>query len=294
MLTDLRISLSARAEFRASCCASPAAEVPEGTLPTADILVIVRAFVQLGVRRVRLAGANPAVRPDVFSLIAGIRALPGIEDVALTTGGLHLEAVAARYRAAGVSRLAVSLDTLDAARLRRVAGRGASLPALLAGIAAASRAGFASLKLNVVVVRGLNDGELGALVRFAWRHGAIPRLIELMPYGRGEPVPVAEVKELLRRDGIRLTPDVVRGWGPAECLVGEDERPGESRAGPIRLVGAMSPDRCAGCNRVRIGLDGTLRRCLAQPVETTLGDLLRRGAGPADLIPRIGDALAAR
>jgi GTP 3',8-cyclase len=293
-VSELRIALSARAEYRSSCCACPQAEIPDGVLSTAGILAIVRAFAQLGVKRVRLSGANPNTRPELFALIAAIRGTPGIQEVAVTTSALHLAPVASRYREAGVTRLAVSLCTLDPHRLRRFAERGASLTALIAGVAAAARAGFASLKLDTVVIRDLNDGELGAIVRFAWRHGAVPRLIELMPWGRGEPVPVEEMKVSLRRDGIQLSPDVVRGWGSAECVRGEHDRAEAPRAGPIRLVGPMSRERCAGCNRVRIGVDGTLRRCLSHPVEVRFGDLVRRGAGAGALLAPIREALVAR
>jgi GTP 3',8-cyclase len=292
-VSELRIALSARADFRSSCCACPQAEIPDGVLSTAGILTIVRAFAQAGVKRVRLSGANPSTRPELFALIAAIRGTPGIQEVAVTTSALHLAAVTSRYREAGVTRLAVSLVTLDPLRLRRVAGRGASLTAMMAGVAAAARAGFASLKLDTVVIRDLNDRELGMIVRFAWRHGAVPRLIELMPWGRGEPVPLEEMKASLRRDGIQLSPDVVRGWGSAECVRGEHDRDEAPRAGPIRLVGPMSRERCAGCNRVRIGVDGTLRPCLSHPVEVRFGDLVRRGAGADELLPRIRDVLAA-
>lgn len=293
-VTELRIALSARAEFRSSCCACPEAEIPDGVLSTAGILAIVRAFAQLGVRRVRLSSGNPRTRPDLFALIAAIRRTPGVEDVAVTTSGLHLAAIASRYREAGVTRLAVTIDTLDPVRLRRVAGRGASLAALVAGVAAAAGAGFASLKLNTVVVRDLNDQELPTIVRFAWRHGAVPRLIELMPWGRGEPVSVEEMKASLRRDGLSLSPDVERGWGPAECVVAEHDRAEAPRAGPIRLVGRMSRERCSGCNRVRIGVDGALRRCLGRPGDARLGDLVRHGAGPGELLPQIRALLARR
>ncbi|HET8538386.1 MAG TPA: radical SAM protein [Anaeromyxobacter sp.] len=291
VVRELRVALSARAEYRCSCCALPGAEVPEGVLDAHQILTLVAAFASLGVRRVRLTGGAPETRPDLVRLLERIRAIPGVEDVALTTSALHLAVLASRYRAAGVSRLGVRVDTLDAARLHRVARRGASLADLVRGVEAAAAAGFDSLKLDTVVMRGVNDAELPALARFAWRHGAVPRFIELMPYGRGDPVPVAEMKRALAAGGVRLSPESPGGFGSTECLRGEVQDGPGSVGGPIRLVGPMSPDRCRGCRRVRVGPDGAMRACLARPVETRLAPLLRDGAGVQAIADHVAAAL---
>jgi GTP 3',8-cyclase len=137
------------------------------------------------------------------------------------------------------------------------------------------------------VVQGLNEGELGDLCRFAWSHGAVPRFIELMPFGPGEPVPVAEVKRLLGAQGVALEPDAARGWGPASHMRGRSG----AEAGLVGFIGAMSEGFCAGCNRVRVGADGALRSCLGGRDRVPLLPLLRRGAGDAEIATAIREAL---
>ena len=285
-VTYLRLSLTARCNFACSYC-SPAPDGAADGLSREDAARLVRVFAGLGVRRVRLTGGEPTLRRDLLGVAADAAAAPGIEEVALTTNGQRLEELAAPLRTAGVSRLNVSLDTLDEGRLAALSGRAADLPRILRGIAAASAAGFASLKLNAVVVRGVNDGELGDLARFAWRHRAVPRFIELMPFGPGEPVPTAEVKQLLEAQGVRLSPDATRGWGPAYHLRGESR----GLAGLVGFIGAMTESFCDGCNRVRVGADGALRSCLGGRDRVPLVPLLRAGATDAAIAGEIRAAL---
>src|SRR5512142_1321565 len=193
----LRLSLTDRCNFQCSYCTPPDEHRGRDRLVRAELARIVRIFAELGIRRVRLTGGEPTLRPDLLDVVRDVRATPGVEEVALTTNGHALATLATPLREAGVSRLNVSLDTLDPERLRRIAGRAASLARIVEGIETAYRAGFASVKLNVVVVRGQNEDELGDLARFSWRFGATARFIELMPFGQGEPVPTAEVKRLL-------------------------------------------------------------------------------------------------
>jgi cyclic pyranopterin phosphate synthase len=285
-VTYLRLSLTARCNFRCSYC-SPAADGVSDELSREDAARLVRVFAGLGVRRVRLTGGEPTLRRDLLGIAADASAAEGIEELALTTNGQRLEELAAPLRAAGVSRLNVSLDTLDPARLAALSGRAADLPRILRGIAAASAAGFASLKLNAVVVRGMNDAELGDLTRFAWRFGAVPRFIELMPFGPGEPIPTAEVKQLLEAQGVRLSSDATRGWGPAYHMRGESA----GFSGLVGFIGAMTESFCDGCNRVRIGADGALRACLGGRDRVPLLPLLRAGLGDGALAETIRSAV---
>lgn len=290
----LRLSLTDRCNFRCSYCSPAAPEACAPALGRAEIARLVRTFAALGVRRVRLTGGEPTLRRDLLEVVSDLRGVPGIEEIALTTNGHRLEGLAAPLRAAGVSRLNVSLDTLDPGRLRQIAGRAAALDRIVAGIAAASRAGFASLKVNVVVVGGENEGELGDLARFAWRHGATPRFIELMPFGAGRPVPVAEIRRLLEAQGIRLAPDGTRGWGPATYMRGVSREGGRPAAGLVGFIGAMTEGFCDSCNRVRVGADGSLRACLGGRDRVPLLGLLRAGASDGDIVERIGAALRAK
>jgi cyclic pyranopterin phosphate synthase len=285
----LRLSLTARCNFTCSYC-SPSPDAAADPIDRADAARLVRVFAGLGVRRVRLTGGEPTLRRDLPEIARDVARTPGIAEVALTTNGHRLEAQAAQLREAGVSRLNVSLDTLDADRLRRLSGRAADLDRIVRGIAAAAAARFEALKLNVVVMRGVNEDELGALARFAWRNGATPRFIELMPFGPGEPVPTAEVKRLLEAQGVRLAPDPTRGWGPAYHMRGAAGAEG----GLVGFIGAMTENFCDGCNRVRIGADGALRSCLGGRDRLPLLDLVRAGASDAELAAAVRAALAGK
>jgi cyclic pyranopterin phosphate synthase len=287
----LRLSLTDRCNFRCSYCAPARPDCAGEPLGRAALARLVGIFAGLGIRRVRLTGGEPTLRPDLLEIVRDVRATPGVEEVALTTNGHLLGALAGPLLAAGVSRLNVSLDTLDPAKLRRLSGRAAALDRIVTGIDAALRAGFDAVKLNVVVVRGANEDELGELTRFAWRRGATPRFIELMPFGAGEPVAIAEVKALLAAQGIALEPDATRGWGPAMHMRGASEAGGERLAGLVGFIGAMTENFCDGCNRVRVGADGSMRACLGGRERVPLAELLAAGASDAEIAGRVRAAL---
>ncbi len=290
----LRLSLTDRCNFRCSYCAPAVADRAGDPLARAELARVVAVFARLGVRRVRLTGGEPTLRPDLLDIVRDVRATAGIEEIALTTNGHLLGTLAGALREAGVARLNVSLDTLDPEKLHRIAGRAASLDRIVAGLEAAFGAGFASVKLNVVVVRGSNEDELGALTRFAWRLGATPRFIELMPFGPGRPVPTVEVKALLAAQGVALEPDATRGWGPAHHMRGSSVVEGERLSGLVGFIGAMTESFCEGCNRVRVGADGSLRACLGGREQLPLAALMAAGATDAELAARIRDALLAK
>ncbi|HET8538393.1 MAG TPA: GTP 3',8-cyclase MoaA [Anaeromyxobacter sp.] len=292
----LRLSLTRRCNFRCSYCSPcPVAERPGAVLDPDEIRALVAGFARLGVRRVRLTGGEPTLRRDLVEIVAAVAAVPGIEEVAITTNGQRLGSLAAALRGAGVTRVNVSLDTLRRERLTAVSGPAASLERVIEGIEAAALAGFASLKLNTVVLGGVNEDELGALVRFAWSARAVPRLIELMPFGRGERVPVARMKALLERQGVSLEPAETRlGWGPASYHAGHSEEGGRRIGGAVGFIGAMTETFCEACNRVRVGPDGALRPCLARPEEVPLRDLLRPSAPRGAFEERVRAALLAK
>jgi cyclic pyranopterin phosphate synthase len=290
----LRLSLTDRCNFRCSYCAPAEPDRVEDPLARAEVARVVAVFAGLGVRRVRLTGGEPTLRKDLLDVVRDVKATPGIDEVALTTNGHLLAGLAAPLREAGVSRLNVSLDTLDAEKLRRISGRAATLERIVAGIEAAFRAGFQSVKLNVVVVRGENEDELGELARFAWRFGATARFIELMPFGPGNPVATAEVKRLLEAQGIALEPDQTRGWGPAYHMRGRSTVGGREVTGLVGFIGAMTESFCDACNRVRVAADGSLRACLGGREHLALKELIRAGASDLELAERIRAALLAK
>ena len=279
----LRLSLTDRCNFRCDYCSVSNYEDGDRILSRAEIRRVAAAFARLGVRRIRLTGGEPTLRREVVEIAADIRATPGIEEVALTTNGHRLRELARPLRDAGLSALNVSLDTLDPETLHRVSGRGAFLAPVLDGIGAAAAEGFPSLKINAVVMGGVNDGELGELVRYAWARGATPRFIELMPFGQGVPVPTAEVKRRLGEQGVPLVSDPKRGWGPAHYMRG----PG----GLVGFIGAMTENFCEGCNRARVTADGGFQACLGGSERVSLRDLVRSGASDGELEAAVRGAL---
>jgi len=286
-ISYLRVALTDRCNFRCSYCSPAAYEAPEGLLTRAELARLFRLFAGLGMRRIRLTGGEPTLRADAVAIVADAAATPGVEDVALTTNGHRLAELVEPLRRAGLGSLNVSLDTLDAERLPGVSGRGARLDRILAGIdAAAGR--FRSLKLNTVVMRGVNEEELPALVRHAWDRGALPRFIEQMPFAGGEVVPLAEVRARLVRAGFTLRPDPFRGWGPARHVRAADP---SGREGLVGLIGAMTENFCQDCNRARIAADGGFQACLGGTERVSLRDLMREGAPDGALARAVHGAL---
>ena len=273
----LRVSLTDRCNFRCSYC-SPGLESAHGdALARPDIRRLVGIFAEMGIRRVRLTGGEPTLRRDIVEIVSDLHATPGIEEIALTTNGHRLEELAWPLRQAGLRQLNVSFDTFDGDRLAQLSGRAADVDRIRRGIAAAAAAGYPSLKVNTVVLRDVNSGELGELARFAWRHGAIARYIELMPFGGGEPVSVAEMQGLLVEQGVRLEPDDTRGWGPARHMRGTSVEGGQEVRGLLGFIGAITENFCGDCNRVRVSAAGALRACLGGRDEVPLALLLRSG-----------------
>jgi cyclic pyranopterin phosphate synthase len=293
----LRISVTDRCNYRCSYC------IPEEGAPHVarrdvlsfeEIAALARAFVGLGVRRLRLTGGEPTVRRDLPALARLLRAIPGVEELALSTNGHRLAELAAPLRAAGVDRLNVSLDTLDADKFARVTGRGELAP-VLAGLDAARAAGFASIKLNVVALRGVNDDELPALASFAWERGFVPRFIEEMPMASGRTfapgalLSAAAIRAALAaaHPGARVIADdggQARGAGPARYHRLVDGRADASAAGTVRRFGIISPMTehfCDTCNRARLSSTGALHACLAHDDAVDLRGPLRAGGEPA-------------
>jgi cyclic pyranopterin phosphate synthase len=273
----LRLSLTDRCNFRCSYC-SPGLESAHGdALQRPDIRRLVGIFAEMGIRRVRLTGGEPTLRRDIVEIVSDLHATPGIEEIALTTNGHRLEELSVPLRQAGLRQLNVSFDTFDGDRLAQLSGRAADVERIRRGIAAAAAAGYPSLKVNTVVLRDVNSGELGDLARFAWRHGAIARYIELMPFGGGEPVSVAEMQRLLVEQGVTLEPDDTRGWGPARHMRGTSVEGGGPVHGLLGFIGAITENFCGDCNRVRVSAAGALRACLGGRDEVPLAQLLRSG-----------------
>lgn len=291
VIAYLRLSLTDRCNFRCNYCSASDNEIPEGLLTRAEISRIIGVLAHMGIRRVRLTGGEPTLRKDLVAIATEIKQTPGISEVALSTNGHRLAELAGPLRAAGVESLNVSLDTLRTDRLLAVSGRGAFLADVLGGIDAAATAGFPHLKTNTVVMGGVNEDELGDIVRFSWDRGATPRFIELMPFGEGKPVSLARVKALLAEQGLALVPDPFRGWGPAHYLSGKAADGTTRRVG---FIGAMTHNFCDMCNRARITATGEFQACLGGESRVSLRDLVRSGAEDAAIERAVHGALAAK
>jgi len=286
----LRISVTDRCDLRCIYCMpeSGVTLVPmSDMLSYEEIAVVARAAMAAGVRRLRLTGGEPLARRGVTALVRLLAAL-GPDDLALTTNGLHLAEHAAELKASGLHRVTVSLDTLRPDRFEAITRR-RGLDRILAGIAAARAAGLVPVKINTVVIRGLNDDEIPDFVRFAGREELELRFIELMPTSGLTP----ECKELgawrpaLFVKGAEVRERIAAEIGPLERIDGGGGVADMYLLGGRTRIGFITPVSepfCGGCGRLRLGPDGRLRICLFDRGGIDLRRLLREeNAGPADL-----------
>src|SRR3954452_12492147 len=286
--TDLRVSLTDRCNLRCSYCmpAEGLDWLPDERLLTDDEIVrlITVAVQRLGVEEVRFTGGEALLQRGLEKILSATRELATTAGspprTALTTNALGLARRATGLAAAGLQRVNVSIDTLDRARFARITHRD-RLPDVLAGLSPAADAGLVPIKLNAVLLRGVNDGEAVPLVRFALEHGYELRFIEQMPldpqgaWNRDEMITAEEILEALAAD-LALTPadPATRGAAPAETWFVTD---GE-RTGRVGIVASVTRPFCGDCDRTRLTADGQIRNCLFAGGETDLRGLLRSGA----------------
>ncbi|HEX8725233.1 MAG TPA: GTP 3',8-cyclase MoaA [Gemmatimonadaceae bacterium] len=276
----LRISVTDRCNFRCLYC-MPA----EGLqwLPKAEILSYeeiaetVRQLAPLGLRRLRITGGEPTIRPDLHRLVAQLKAVPGIEDIALSTNGVRLEALAPELRAAGLDRVNISADSLRADRIAAISRRNLGFDPVRAATAAQAN-GLEPVKINVVVMRGVNDDEIEEFARLTIEHPWHVRFIELMPVGEMRELTWAHVvpsDELLSR--IRALGALAPSRGPARGNGPAAYYALDGAAGSIGVITPMTHTYCGSCNRVRLTADGRLRTCLFGDHEVDLRTPLRAG-----------------
>lgn len=284
-ISYLRISVTERCNFRCVYCMpaegialAPCAEL----LSFEEIVRTVRVGAKLGLSKIRLTGGEPTVRRDLPGLVRMLSEIDGILEIAMTTNGARLLELAKPLKKAGLNRINISLDTLRPERNRELTRRN-HLPAVLKGVDAALATGFAPLKFNAVVLRGINDDELCDLVRFAHERKSQMRFIEFMPMGaarKDERNQTVTMKEMLERlkEQFDLVPeetsgvsDPARGW---TC-----RRTG-ARVG---FITSMSEHFCDSCSRMRLTAEGGLRPCLHQDAEVDLKAVLRSGADDSEI-----------
>jgi cyclic pyranopterin phosphate synthase len=289
----LRISVTDRCNFRCIYCMpeSGIAWLPKPQiLSYEEITDVVRQLAPLGLRRLRITGGEPTIRPEIAKLVAMLRSIDGIEDIALSTNGAKLPALAASLRAAGLDRVNMSADSLRPERIAAIARRDLGFDPVAAATAA-TEAGLDPVKINVVVIRGVNDDEVDDFAALTVDRAWHVRFIELMPVGDlagTEFERVVPSDEVLARIAVR--------FGPLEATSGPARGNGPARyqriagaAGTIGVITPLTHTYCDSCNRVRLTADGRLRTCLYGDHEVNLRDALRAGE---PLAPLFEQALA--
>jgi cyclic pyranopterin phosphate synthase len=282
---SLRISVTDRCQLRCAYCMPPQGVplAPREEVLRFEEIAEFAEFVhrRMGLAKARITGGEPLVRAGLTVLVEQLVRL-GIPDVALTTNGQRLAEMAADLRRAGLGRVNVSLDTLNPDTYRTLTS-GGDLGRTLAGIDAALKAGLRPVKLNMLVLRGVNDHEVGAAARFALDRGLVVRFLELMPIGAATArfekwfVPSSEVRRVLS-ESFRLTPPPRRADGSSRDYLAEDA---EGRSGTVGFISSCSEPFCRGCRRLRLTATGRLLGCLAQEKGFDVRGFLR-GARPLD------------
>ncbi len=287
----VRISVTDRCDLRCFYCMPEGFhgfEEPEDWLTHDEIERVVRAFTTMGVRRIRLTGGEPLVRKNLTGLATRLAALPELDDLSLSTNATRLVKHAVELQRAGVSRINVSLDTLKPEVFKEITK--GKLEKVIAGLMAAKEAGLSPVKINMVVMKGINDDEVESMVEFCLEHGFTLRFIETMPVGdtgrnaTDHYVDLADVRKRLAKR-FDLLPGAMPGGGPARYvrIAGTDMN--------IGFITPISQHFCDTCNRVRLSVDGTLFLCLGQEDRFELRPLLREGISDAGLEEAIRTAI---
>jgi cyclic pyranopterin phosphate synthase len=287
----LRLSVTDRCDLRCNYCMPEGFKdfgEPEDWLSFDEIERVVRVFGELGTRRIRITGGEPLVRHNLAALSARLSILPGIEDLSLSTNATRLQKQAGVLKQSGITRINVSLDTLRADRFKQITG--GKLEKVLNGLIAANQAGFKPVKINMVVMRGVNDDEVEDMVQFCIEHDFTLRFIETMPMGNTgreasmQYIPLSEIHDRLAKK-YTLVKANMNGGGPARYVRVEGT---ELRIG---FITPMSQHFCDACNRVRLSVDGTLYLCLGQDNQYPLRELIRSGISDEELKLHIQKAI---
>ncbi len=295
---NLRISVTDRCNIRCVYC-MPATDVqfmPKSEILTfEEIVKLVRILVPLGVDKLRLTGGEPLVRSQLPDLVAQLSAIPGISDIGLTTNGILLAQQAQDLYRAGLRRINISLDALDAVKFKEITRRD-GYEKVLEGIEAAREAGFDPIKINAVSVRGFTEDQIVPFGHFAREAGVELRFIEYMPldatnsWEREKVLFAHEIREVMSREIMPLVP-IATGGQQESRSPATDYRFADGR-GIVGFVASVSEPFCESCNRMRITADGKFRNCLFSQDETDLRRLLRGGAPPEAIISAVTASIA--
>jgi len=293
-ISDLRISITDRCNYKCVYCRSGSDGPQFSEMPIADYLRIARVFVGLGITKVRLTGGEPLLRKGLVEMVRELAQMRTVEgeplDIALTTNGHLLADLAQPLADAGLSRVTVSMDAVDAERFARITRVPNGYEQVLAGVRAAQCAGLDPVKINCVLLRGFNDDQIPAFGRFAREEGVVVRFIEFMPLEEDRvwsPEIVVTLDEILQRMA-EFMPlrEVQRGDSEtARRYVFEDG------VGEIGIIAPVSHPFCGHCSRVRVTSDGKIRTCLFSVREHDLAAVMGRGAGDDEMVDFIWNAI---
>ncbi len=284
----LRISVTERCNLRCFYCRPSVDKTPvREQLTNRDLVRIVKAAAKAGIDRVRLTGGEPLIRPGIVGLTQAINSIPGIKEVSITTNGVLLPDYIVGLKKAGLKRINISLDTLRPERYKKITRTG-HLKDVWRGIERALAEGLDPVKINSVLIRGVNEDEICDLARLSMDYPLHLRFIELMPIGEGAALPCGqmisadETRAVLEDRYGRLLPgDRIAGSGPATYF----KLPGSH--GTIGFIAALSHNFCRKCNRIRLTATGGLRPCLYRPDELDAANLIARGASEGELVALI-------
>lgn len=290
-ISYLRLSVTDRCDLRCTYCMPEgfqSDDEPREWLSFDELERLAGLFARQGVERIRLTGGEPLLRRNLPELAARLAAVPGIRDLSLSTNGTRLAACAEDLRRAGVTRLNVSLDSLDRARVQSIARRDV-LPQILDGLEAARGLGFRQIKINMVALPDTAHEEIEAMAGYCMARGFILRLIETMPVGQsGRNAGFIDLRPVMQRMRAHfgLIDGVVPGGGPARYLVSPD------RTFQIGFITAISQHFCETCNRIRLAANGTLHLCLGRDEAVDFRQLMRSGRSDAEILAALQAGLA--
>ncbi|MFW2373882.1 MAG: GTP 3',8-cyclase MoaA [Gammaproteobacteria bacterium] len=287
----VRVSVTDRCDLRCSYCMPKHFRdfhEPDEWLSFDEIERVIATFTRMGTRRIRLTGGEPLVRKDIASLARRLSALPGLDDLSLSTNCTRMSKQAKALKNAGINRINVSLDSLDADKFKQLTG--GKLDKVLDGLMAAKQAGLSPIKINMVLMKDINDNEVESMVAFCIEHGFTLRFIETMPVGdmgRKATESFVDLQQIKARlaESFDLVPGVMPGGGPARYMqvAGTDIN--------IGFITPLSQHFCETCNRVRLSADGTIYTCLGDEHHFELRPLLRAGISDDELEQAIRSAI---
>ena len=287
-ITDLRISITDRCNYKCVYCRTGNDGAVYAELPIADYVRIARVFVGLGIEKIRLTGGEPLLRRGLLEMVrelSRLRTLDGAPlDLALTTNGHLLEEMAQPLRDAGLSRITVSMDAVDAEKFARITRVPGSYEKVLAGVRAAKRAGLAPVKVNCVLLRGFNEDQIARFAQFSREEGVIVRFIEFMPLEEGRlwtPESVVSMREIVTALGtfrpvVRMAPNAASETAVRYTF--------DDGVGEMGIIAPVTQAFCGACSRVRLTSDGKIRTCLFSQSDHDLYGVMQRGGSDDDMV----------